>query len=146
MSAQPTEFWVQCAIVELLGYLGLVHYAIPNEESSRAAPAARATHRALAAAKGVRSGAADLVIIGAGGLSLHMEVKKPHPTKSAADRLSATQRIFRADLAKLDAVYVAVASVDEAKACLRAWLGTIAKVPLPPLWQKWARGKLEQIR
>lgn len=138
----PTEYQVQCSIVEYLRALRLVHYHPPNEEVRGRSPAERARRGAQARSAGVRAGVADIVVVGCGGLCLHMECKRP------GGRLSAAQTMFRADLGAVGAPYVVVGGVESAADALRAWLGAIvhSETPMPPAWQAWARETLQRIR
>lgn len=144
---KPSEYQVQCSIVSYFKLVGLECYHVPNEENRGKTSAQRAKRGAQLKAMGMRSGAADLVIAGCGGMCLHMEVKRP------GGKQSATQKMFEADLAKLGAPYVCVDSVDKAKVAVVAWISALlaiahppgAEKPMQPEWAAWARRQLARI-
>ncbi len=145
--ATPTEYQVQCSVVAYFKLVGLECYHVPNQEARGKTPAERAKRGAQSRAMGTRSGVADLVILGAGGLSLHLEMKKP------GGRLSASQKMFASDLAKIGAPCVWADNLDDAKALVVAWISSIlaiahppgAETPTQPEWAAWARRQLARM-
>lgn len=115
-----SEFDLQRFVVDTLrlcGSKGVVYFHVPNGESRSKRTGARLK------AMGVRPGVADLCIIVPGRPAAFLELKAPK------GRLSAEQRVFRAEVEAAGCHYGVAASPEEAIAGLRR-IGAIRRNPL----------------
>lgn len=134
---EPSEHQIQRAMVQWLSLHGFVVYHVPNEEMRGQTSKQRARRGAMMKAAGYRAGVADLVIVGAAGLCLHIEVKRP------GNKPTQAQRDFAADLERLGAPYVIATSVDELRSLVREWIRAVmieTDALRHPAWD-WAAGK-----
>lgn len=121
---EPTESEFQRALVEWFGWAvdsrdaKLIH--VPNQRPDR-------VERMFLAAMGVEPGAADLLVMLAGGRGAWLELK------TASGRQSAAQRDFAALCARLDWPYAVARTIAEAATVLRSWGVRVREAPPVPV-------------
>jgi hypothetical protein len=109
--SRASEAQVQRAIIDWLRWKNILAVHIPNE-GKRSAHAGKRLK-----GEGMRPGFPDLVVYGAGGRHVLLEVKRPGWRPSD---VSDNQRAMHARLRELGAVVEVVASIDDTRAVLRA--------------------------
>ena len=103
------ESKIQMEIVNCLQQMGVFFFAVPNERKQ--SPRSGARMKSM----GVRSGVADIIIMGEKGRGFCLEVK------SATGRQSETQKAFQAKCVLLDWPYALVRSVEDVRRVGQLW-------------------------
>lgn len=103
------ESKIQIEIVNVLQLSGVYFFAVPNERKQ--SPRSGARMKSM----GVRSGVADIIVMGENGKGFCLEVK------SATGRQSETQKAFQARCVLLGWPYALVRSVEDVRRVGQLW-------------------------